>query len=96
MKLTDFDKLLTYFVHPSIHPSILATQHSEFVYGPTPSETFTGKLFFPDQGQPSRFYFWVKQHLFPYVYWNLLPQGKWFGRQLLTPYDFSGADAKKA
>ncbi|KAM3571535.1 hypothetical protein VYU27_006441 [Nannochloropsis oceanica] len=69
---------------------------TEFIYGPKPQETFTGKLFFPDQGEPSKFYFWVKQHLFPYVYWTLFPRGKWFGRQLLTPFDFSEADAKKA
>lgn len=44
--------------------------------------------------QPSRFYYLVKQYLFPYVYWNLFPQGKWFGRRLTTPYDFSADDAR--
>ncbi len=35
----------------------------------------------------------MKQFLFPFVYFNYFPEGHWFGRNLLTPYDFSRDDA---
>lgn len=56
---------------------------TEFKYGLVPDESFTPLSSFLDQAKPSLFYFWVKKYLFPYVYWNLLVKGKWFGPRLV-------------
>ena len=47
----------------------------EFKYGGVPDETFTTR-----QDRPNRFFFWFKKYLFPFVYWNFVPKGLWFGR----------------
>lgn len=46
----------------------------EFKYGRKTSTSFKA-----DQTQPSRMFYHLKKNVFPFVYWNLLPRGRWFG-----------------
>lgn len=46
----------------------------EFKYG-----RVTNTSIFKDQNKPSRMFFHLKKNVFPWVYWNLLPRGRWFG-----------------
>jgi NADPH-dependent 2,4-dienoyl-CoA reductase/sulfur reductase-like enzyme len=59
---------------------------AEFGYGGKVMETFspeTGKFPYNLLGQEGagrqRFFFWMKDTMFPYVYWNFWTKGKWFG-----------------
>ena len=60
---------------------------AEFGYGGKIMETFnpeTGKFPYSLIGQENtpmrgKFFFWMKETLFPYVYWNLWPLGRWYG-----------------
>ena len=59
---------------------------AEFGYGGKIMETFnpaTGKFPYSLIGQEGRmhgkFFFWMKESMFPYVYWNLWPKGRWYG-----------------
>lgn len=66
---------------------------TEFKYGCIPCESFTPiPLPFLDQGKPSYFYFLVKKYVFPFVYWNLLMRGSWFGPKLIFKPEFSQLD----
>jgi eukaryotic sulfide quinone oxidoreductase len=60
---------------------------AEFGYGGKIMETFskeTGKFPYSLIGQnenrmQGKFFYWMKETVFPYVYWNLWPRGRWFG-----------------
>lgn len=59
---------------------------AEFGYDGKIMETFnpdTGKFPYTLIGQEGamqqRFFYWMKEKMFPYVYWNLWVKGKWFG-----------------
>ena len=51
----------------------------EFKYGAEADETFSTK-----QDVPNKSFYWLKKHFFPYVYWQFMPQGKWFGKSGLS------------
>jgi len=46
----------------------------EFKYGRETSTTF-----YADQTAPAKKFYWMKKEIFPKIYWNLMPKGKWFG-----------------
>jgi len=48
---------------------------AEFKYGFALDETFK-----PFQSKPRKLFYYFKTHLFPFVYFNLMPYGRWFGR----------------
>lgn len=59
---------------------------AEFGYGGKIMETFsreTGKFPYNLIGQEGRlhrkFFYWMKESMFPYVYWNFWTRGRWFG-----------------
>jgi sulfide:quinone oxidoreductase len=59
---------------------------AEFGYGGTRMETFahdTGKfpfnLFGTEGAMQQRFFYFLKEQLFPFVYWNMWPRGLWYG-----------------
>jgi sulfide:quinone oxidoreductase len=52
----------------------------EFKYGGIPDETFTSK-----QNEPSRLWFHMKRDALPWIYWHILPKGRWFGRNMIFP-----------
>jgi sulfide:quinone oxidoreductase len=59
---------------------------AEFTYGGKLAETFssdTGKWpfkYFGTDGEIQyRFFYFLKEQLFPFVYWNLWPRGLWYG-----------------
>jgi len=49
---------------------------AEFKYGLLPKETFS---FLGDQTKRSRLFYHLKKDIFPWVYWNLMLRGRWFG-----------------
>jgi len=49
---------------------------AEFVYGGKSHETFYKK-----QDVPSRMFYYLKRDMFPWVYFNLVPRGKWYGNK---------------
>lgn len=53
---------------------------AEFKYAGVPDESF-----YSGQTKPSRFWHFVKRHVFPRAYYEYAPQGKWFGRSLFKP-----------
>ncbi|XP_026324905.1 uncharacterized protein LOC113233892 [Hyposmocoma kahamanoa] len=59
---------------------------TEFTYDKKLAETFPF-----DQSKERRFFYYLKNYLFPYVYWNKLIKGKWNGphkiRSLLNPFN---------
>uniref|UniRef100_A0A7S3CR54 Sulfide:quinone oxidoreductase, mitochondrial n=1 Tax=Strombidium rassoulzadegani TaxID=1082188 RepID=A0A7S3CR54_9SPIT len=50
----------------------------EFKYGGIPNETFRS-----NQEVPHRFFYHVKKDIFPSVYWQFVPTGKWFGKRTI-------------
>jgi sulfide:quinone oxidoreductase len=52
----------------------------EFKYGAQPDETF-----WKSQTTPSRLFYFFKKWMFPFVYWQLMPRGLWYGRQIVPP-----------
>ncbi|KAH9946178.1 FAD/NAD(P)-binding domain-containing protein [Epithele typhae] len=60
---------------------------AEFKYGLEPKESFAS--FFGDQAVPRLPYYLLKKDLFPYVYWNYMVKGTWFGASGWTRPDFS-------
>ncbi|KAI9064358.1 FAD/NAD-P-binding domain-containing protein [Trametes sanguinea] len=50
---------------------------AEFKYGLEPKESFANIL--GDQGTPRGAFYYLKKDFFPYVYWNYMLQGNWFG-----------------
>jgi sulfide:quinone oxidoreductase len=51
---------------------------AEFKYGGVPAETFS-----EHQDVPSRRYYDMKKELLPRAYFNLVPQGLWFGKNIV-------------
>lgn len=51
---------------------------AEFKYGGLPAETFFNK-----QDVPSKFFYQMKKHAFPWVYFNLVPRGSWYGNKTI-------------
>ena len=51
----------------------------EFKYNNVPSETFSAKY----QTNPNRFFYHMKKDIFPSVYFNLMPRGLWFGKNMI-------------
>lgn len=49
---------------------------AEFKYGGVSHETFHSK-----QDIPSRIFFQMKKDLFPWIYFNLVPKGQWYGNR---------------
>ncbi|KAI1814900.1 FAD/NAD(P)-binding domain-containing protein [Poronia punctata] len=49
----------------------------EFKYGGVPKETFDG--IFGGQETPRAAFYYLKKHVFPYVYWNHFVNGTWYG-----------------
>ena len=52
----------------------------EFKYGAEADETFSS-----NQIVPRRAYYQMKKEVFPMGYWNMMPKGKWFGRDVFKP-----------
>ncbi|CDO68349.1 hypothetical protein BN946_scf184799.g76 [Trametes cinnabarina] len=50
---------------------------AEFKYGLEPKESFASIL--GDQGTPRAAFYYLKKDFFPWVYWNYMLKGKWFG-----------------
>ncbi|KAI0928755.1 hypothetical protein AcW1_005907 [Taiwanofungus camphoratus] len=50
---------------------------AEFKYGLEPKESFADYL--GDQSTPRRAFYHLKKDFFPWVYWNHMLQGRWFG-----------------
>lgn len=47
----------------------------EFKYNNQPKETF-----YEGQTEPNKTFYFMKKHIFPRVYFNLMPKGLWFGK----------------
>jgi len=60
---------------------------AEFKYGLEPKETFAKYL--GDQAKPRREYYHLKKDIFPFVYWNYMLQGRWFGPKGLIRPDYA-------
>jgi len=56
---------------------------AEFVYGLKPKETFA-ELFGIDQIKPRKAFYHLKKDFFPWVYFNRMVKGEWFGPKGLT------------
>jgi sulfide:quinone oxidoreductase len=52
----------------------------EFKYDGVSSESF-----FADQTKPRKMFYHLKKDIFPRVYFDLMPQGKWHGKDVLYP-----------
>ncbi|KAI0721698.1 FAD/NAD(P)-binding domain-containing protein [Cerioporus squamosus] len=50
---------------------------AEFKYGLEPKESFASYL--GDQSIPRSAYYYLKKDFFPWVYWNYMVKGQWFG-----------------
>lgn len=58
---------------------------AEFAYDGAVTPTFPGFLVSPTDMRGS--YFFLKRHVFPFAYWNLMLHGRWFGRNhLINPH----------
>ncbi|KAG8728856.1 hypothetical protein FRC12_021437 [Ceratobasidium sp. 428] len=56
---------------------------AEFVYGLNPKETFA-ELFGIDQVVPRKVFYHMKKDFFPWVYFNRMVKGEWFGPRGLS------------
>ena len=56
----------------------------EFKYGDQPNETFS-----TNQQVPNWPAYMLKKHAFPYVYWNSMPGGNWYGRNMFSKPKFA-------
>ncbi|KAF8201416.1 FAD/NAD(P)-binding domain-containing protein [Pholiota molesta] len=54
---------------------------AEFKYGLEPKETFNWIF---DQSRPNRAFYHLKKDLFPYIYWNYMVNGAWYGTRGLS------------
>ena len=59
---------------------------AEFKYGLEPKETFSDVF---DQTKPNRFFYHLKKDLFPWVYYDYMLKGKWFGPRGISPPSFT-------
>lgn len=55
---------------------------AEFKYGLEPKETFRDIL--GDQSKPSRLYYYLKRDFFPYIYFDRMVKGEWYGANGLS------------
>ncbi|KAF9653090.1 FAD/NAD-P-binding domain-containing protein [Thelephora ganbajun] len=60
---------------------------AEFKYGLEPKETFAKYL--GDQAKPRREYYYLKKNVFPFVYWNYMLRGQWFGPKGVIRPDYA-------
>ena len=60
---------------------------AEFKYGPEPKETFSS--FLGDQAVPRAAYYYLKKDFFPWVYYDRMVKGEWFGKHGMKRPDFS-------
>lgn len=51
---------------------------AEFSYGGVPHETF-----YKAQDKPSKLFYYMKRETFPWVYFNLVARGKWYGNKTI-------------
>ena len=51
---------------------------AEFTYGGVPAETF-----YKGQDKPTKLFYQMKKHAFPWVYFNLVCRGKWYGNKMV-------------
>ena len=51
---------------------------AEFKYERKDNETF-----YINQNKPSRLFYFMKKSIFPWVYFNLVPKGKWYGNRTI-------------
>lgn len=51
----------------------------EFAY--TNPDT-SDETFWADQTKPNRMFYYMKKYAFPAVYWNMMPKGNWYGRNI--------------
>lgn len=56
----------------------------EFKYNNQPAETFS-----TNQTEPNHLFYLLKKEVFPRVYFNLAPRGRWFGKTGLVRPDFN-------
>lgn len=54
---------------------------AEFKYDMELAQTFS-----KNQEKPSSFFFRLKKDFFPWVYWNVLPYGIWYGNKGILPF----------
>ena len=50
----------------------------EFKYNGVPAETFSGNI----QVKPRSSFYYMKKEVFPRVYYDMMPQGRWFGKNM--------------
>jgi len=50
----------------------------EFKYDNLPAETF-----YNGQTKPNHSFYLMKKHIFPRVFFNLMPRGRWYGRKTI-------------
>lgn len=55
---------------------------AEFVYGAKPKESFGSIV---DQRNPNRAFYHLAKDVFPYVYFNNMVKGTWYGPNGLVP-----------
>jgi len=60
----------------------------EFKYGLQPEETF-GKVLGINQAVPRRSFYHLKKDFFPWVYFNRMVNGRWFGKNGFTAPKFA-------
>ena len=60
---------------------------AEFKYGLVPDETFADVL--GDQAKPRKLFYYLKKDFFPWVYYDRMVKGEWFGKHGLKRPDFS-------
>mmetsp|Transcript_22473 Transcript_22473/g.57029 ORF Transcript_22473/g.57029 Transcript_22473/m.57029 type:complete len:446 (+) Transcript_22473:62-1399(+) len=60
---------------------------AEFKYGGALAETFNFPPFF-DQGKEWMPFYYMKTILFPWAYWNAMPQGRWYGTRTIFEPSF--------
>jgi len=51
----------------------------EFKYDNLPNETF-----YSGQTTPNWMFYMMKKEVFPWVYFNVMPTGRWFGRDMFS------------
>jgi eukaryotic sulfide quinone oxidoreductase len=56
----------------------------EFKYGAQPAETFSDRY----QTEPNEAFFYMKKEVFPFAYFNMVPRGRWFGKNSIFKPSF--------
>lgn len=58
---------------------------AEFKYGLEPKETFSSYF---DQAKPNRLFYHLKKDIFPYVYFDSMVKGEWYGTRGVARPDY--------